>query len=55
MKRTFTGSAARHFFKPGKLVNLLEDHREGKADNSRRIWIVYSFLVWYQVYFADAS
>ena len=35
------------------LVKLMEDHRAGKADNSRRIWTVYVFLVWYKVYFED--
>ena len=30
---------------------VLDEHRAG-TDRSRRIWIVYSFLVWYRVYFA---
>ena len=33
----------------------MEDHRAGKADNSRRIWTVYVFLVWYNVYFEDKT
>ena len=34
-------------------MKLLDDHRSGKADNSRRIWTVYMFLVWYKVYFEE--
>ena len=28
----------------------MEEHKEGKADNSRKIWAVYVFLIWYEVY-----
>ena len=48
---TLTGEAAQKFFNTDILVKLMEDHRAGKADNSRRIWTVYVFLVWYNVYF----
>ena len=34
-----------------KLTALLEEHHAGKKDNSRKIWTVYMFLVWYHVYF----
>ena len=50
---TLTGEAAQKFFNTDILVKLMEDHRAGKADNSRRIWTVYVFLVWYKVYFED--
>ena len=39
------------FFKPKKIIKLLEEHKNGKRDNSRKIWTIYSFLVWYQEYF----
>ena len=26
-------------------------HKNGKKDNSRKIWTIYSFLVWYDEYF----
>ena len=35
------------------LQRLLDQHYAGKRDNSRKIWTVYMFLVWYGVYFAD--
>ena len=30
---------------------ILDDHKEGKKDNSRKIWTIYSFLTWYEEYF----
>lgn len=48
---TLTSDAAKQFFHTDILVKLMEEHRAGKADNSRRIWTVYVFLVWYHVYF----
>ena len=48
---TLTSDASKKFFNTDILVKLMEDHRNGKADNSRRIWTVYVFLVWYNVYF----
>ena len=53
VRSSFTSPAAEAFFHTDQLVKLLDDHRNGKADNSRRIWTVYMFLVWYHVYFED--
>jgi asparagine synthase (glutamine-hydrolysing) len=50
VKRAFTSEEAACFFDTDALVGLLDEHRAG-TDKSRRIWIVYSFLVWYRVYF----
>ena len=32
-------------------MELLEEHKKGAADNSRKIWTVYVFLVWYHIFF----
>lgn len=53
VKEAFTGSAAEKYFNTEKLIRLLDQHRAGEYDNSRKIWTVYSFLVWYSVYFGD--
>lgn len=34
-------------------LQLLEDHCAGKRDNSRKIWTILTFMVWYQVYVVD--
>ena len=39
------------FFKTKEILKLLSDHKKGKRDNSRKIWTIYTFLVWYQEYF----
>lgn len=51
VKAEFESAAAKKFFNTDRLVTLLEQHRDGKYDNSRKIWTVYTFLVWYGVYF----
>ena len=53
VKSAFTSDAASTYFDTAQLVSLLEAHRSGKADNSRKIWTVFMFLTWYDVYFND--
>lgn len=51
IRKAFTSETARKYFQVEKLVELLEQHVKEKRDNSRKIWTVYMFLVWHQVYF----
>lgn len=51
VKAEFESVNAKKFFNTDKIVSLLDDHRAGKYDYSRKIWTVYTFLVWYKVYF----
>ncbi len=51
VKESFTGKVAEKYFDTSKLLKLLEKHKTGKIDNSRKIWTVYTFLVWYNEYF----
>ena len=53
VKAAFESPAARRYFRTEELLRLLEQHKRGKKDNSRKIWTVYMFLVWYGVYFED--
>lgn len=53
VKAAFTSPVSEHFFNTDLLVKLLDEHKEGKKDNSRKIWTLYIFLVWYKVYFDD--
>lgn len=53
VKASFTSPVAEHFFNTDLLMKLLDEHKEGKKDNSRKIWTLYIFLVWYKVYFDD--
>lgn len=51
VKTQFTSDTAEKYFDTERLVKLLDTHRAGKADLSRKIWTVYTFLVWYGEYF----
>lgn len=51
VKEKFTSPSAEKFFNTNLLVALLDEHKQGKKDNSRKIWTVFIFLVWYKVYF----
>lgn len=43
------------FFNVKKIIKLLDDHRNGKKDNSRKVWTIYIFLLWYDIYFGGAE
>ena len=51
IREVFTGEAAAMYFHTEYLVRLLDRHKCGKEDYSRKIWTVYAFLIWHQVYF----
>ena len=51
VKEQFTSQAAEKYFDIEKLIKLLDTHKAGKTDLSRKIWTVYTFLVWYGEYF----
>ncbi len=51
VKEAFTSAAAQKYFNTAALIKLLDNHKSGKVDNSRKIWTVYTFLVWYSQYF----
>lgn len=51
VKTAFTSETAEKYFDTAKLVKLLDTHKLGKADLSRKIYTVYTFLVWYGEYF----
>jgi asparagine synthase (glutamine-hydrolysing) len=54
VREAFEGEAARRFFNVAPLIELLDAHRAGRADNSRKIWNVYVFLVWHEVFFGES-
>ena len=53
VKRKFQGQTAQKFFNTDALIRWLDEHFSGKEDNSRRVWTVYVFLVWYDIYFDE--
>ncbi|MBQ9011445.1 MAG: asparagine synthase (glutamine-hydrolyzing) [Bacilli bacterium] len=46
---------ASEFFNVKKIIKLLDEHKKGKKDNSRKVWTIYIFLLWYDVYFGGQA
>jgi asparagine synthase (glutamine-hydrolysing) len=51
VKEAFLSPTAEKYFKTDYLLKMLNTHKSGKADLSRKIWTVYTFLVWHGRYF----
>ena len=50
VKDEFTSEQAKLFFDTDELMRLLDTHRAGRH-NMRKIWMIYSFLMWYKEFF----
>ena len=55
VKDAFLSDAAAKFFNCEELISILDDHYNGKWDNSRKIWTIYIFIVWYNIYFKEIN
>ena len=55
VKSAFQSEIAEKFFHTEELIRYLDDHFNGLRDYSRRIWTVFIFIVWYDIYFNGAS
>ncbi len=53
VKEYFASDYAAMFFRPDALMKLLDDHFHKRANNQRKIWTVFTFLVWYKRFFID--
>ncbi|WP_419004789.1 asparagine synthase (glutamine-hydrolyzing) [Collinsella stercoris] len=53
VKEYFTAPWAEEFFDTSKLMQMLDDHFEGRALNQRKIYTALTFLIWYKRYFID--
>lgn len=53
VKSYFTADYAAEFFDEKQLIRLLDEHYHEKANHQRKIWTVFTFLVWYKRFFID--
>ena len=53
VKDVFLSPTAEKFFNTNILLEYLDEHYEEREDNSRKIWTIYVFLVWYRIYFGE--
>ena len=51
IKNTFLSDNANKFFNQKYIIRLLDDHKNNKKDNYRKVWTVYIFLKWYKEFF----
>lgn len=54
IKEAFNKDYVSKYFNQEYINTLLEDHYHNKANNGRKIYNIYIFLVWYDVYFGEA-
>lgn len=47
----FESDTAKKYFNQKKIIKLLNDHKNNKKDNYKKVWTIYTFLVWYEQFF----
>jgi asparagine synthase (glutamine-hydrolysing) len=55
VRSVFITDYAKQFFNTKTLLRLVEEHFNGEKNHARKIWTVYTFLVWYKRYFLDEA
>ncbi len=53
LKKAFEKEYVDLFFDRKVITSLLEAHYSGKANHGRKLYNIYTFLVWYEVYFGE--
>ncbi len=53
VKKTISQDFVGEFFNQDYLLKLLEQHKNHKKDTYRKIWTVYCFIKWYEIFFLD--
>ena len=53
VKEKFEGEIANKFFDQKRIIKLLDKHRSGKIDCFKKIWAIYIFILWYEIYFTQ--
>ena len=55
VREKFLSKTAQKFFNCDILLDWLDEHYNNKEDNSRKVWTIYVFLVWYDIYFKEGE
>ncbi len=53
VRELFTEDFVNEIFDQKKIVKLLDDNYHGDGSARRQIWTIYTFLVWYKLFFID--
>ena len=55
VRAKFRSPAAEKFFQVDEINAILDDYVGGNSDNWRKVYTIYTFLVWYEMNFADPA
>ncbi len=53
IKEKFNSEIANKYFDIKRINKLLEQHKNGKKDCYKKVWTIYTFIVWYQQFFEN--
>ena len=55
VKEVFNKDFVSEFFDKDKINKLLDDHFNGITNNGRKVYTIYTFLKWYEIYFKGVA
>ena len=55
IERVFLSDYAKQFFKQKKIIKMLKSCTSNKKFQYKKVWAIYSFLKWYEVFFVNES
>ena len=53
IQKAFVSKVSQKYFNVKKLLKMLEEHKSGKKDHYRKLWNIFCFIRWYQVFFEN--
>ena len=53
VRKTFEQDWVKEFFDQDAILDILDKTYRKERDDRRKVWTIYTFLVWYKVYFID--
>lgn len=51
IKIYFEGEISERYFHHDELMKLLNQHKTGKKNNARKVWAIFTFLLWHEQFF----
>lgn len=54
VKNTINQDFVKEFFNQKYVIKLLNKHKNHKKDNYRKVWSIYCFIKWYEIFFLES-
>lgn len=55
IKKEFSSEIADKYFNQKRILKLLDKHKNNKKDCYKKIWTIYSFIIWYKQFFVEGE